>query len=44
MATGNSFAAPHIAGLVTRIVGAHPGVTPAEVKTVLRALADNAER
>jgi subtilisin family serine protease len=43
VATGNSFAAPHIAGLVTRIVGAHPGVTPAEVKTVLRALADNAE-
>jgi hypothetical protein len=33
-----------IAGLVTRIVGAHSGVTPAEVKTVLRALADNAER
>ena len=40
-ATGNSFAAPHIAGLVTRIVGEHPGITPAEVKTLLRALADN---
>ena len=33
MATGNSFAAPHIAGLVARIVGAHPGITPAEVKS-----------
>jgi len=41
VATGNSFAAPHIAGLVARIVGEHPGITPAEVKTLLRALADN---
>jgi subtilisin family serine protease len=41
VATGNSFAAPHIAGLVTRIVAQHPGITPAEVKTLLRALADN---
>jgi subtilisin len=42
VATGNSFAAPHIAGLVARIVGTHPGITPAEVKAILRALADNA--
>jgi subtilisin len=42
VATGNSFAAPHIAGLVVRILARHPGITPAEVKTVLRALADNA--
>jgi subtilisin family serine protease len=41
VATGNSFAAPHIAGLVARIVAEHPGITPAEVKTLLRALADN---
>ena len=41
VATGNSFAAPHIAGLVARIVGEHPGITPVEVKTLLRALADN---
>ena len=41
VATGNSFAAPHIAGLLARIVGAHPGITPAEAKTLLRALADN---
>ena len=42
VATGNSLAAPHIAGLVARIVGTHPGITPVEVKTILRALADNA--
>jgi hypothetical protein len=41
-ATGNSFAAPHIAGLVTRILGKHSGLTPSEVKTVLRATASNA--
>jgi subtilisin family serine protease len=41
-ATGNSFAAPHIAGLVARILGKHPGLTPYEMKTVLLALADNA--
>ncbi|MDP9183722.1 MAG: S8 family serine peptidase [Actinomycetota bacterium] len=41
-ATGNSFAAPHIAGLVVRILGKHPGLTPFQLKTVLHALADNA--
>lgn len=40
--TGNSFAAPHIAGLIARILSKHPGLTPFEVKTVLRAVADNA--
>jgi subtilisin len=40
--TGNSFAAPHIAGLVTRILGKHPGLTPFQVKTILSALASNA--
>ena len=38
-ATGNSFAAPHISGIVTRILGKHPQLTPFHVKTVLRALA-----
>jgi subtilisin family serine protease len=42
MATGNSFAAPHIAGLLARIVGRHRPITTSEAKTVLRALADNA--
>jgi len=41
-ATGNSFAAPHIAGLIARILGKHPGLTPFQMKTVLMALADNA--
>jgi subtilisin family serine protease len=42
-ATGNSFAAPHIAGLVTLVLSKHPGMTPFQMKTVLAALADNAE-
>jgi subtilisin family serine protease len=41
LATGNSFAAPHVTGLVTRILGKHRGLTPFEVKTILRAVADN---
>lgn len=41
-ATGNSFAAPHVSGLVARILGKHPGLTPFQVKTVLQACADNA--
>lgn len=40
--TGNSFAAPHIAGLVAKILGKHPGLTPFQVKTILRATAQNA--
>lgn len=40
-ATGNSFAAPHITGIVTRIRGKHPDSTPFQVKTILRALSAN---
>jgi subtilisin family serine protease len=40
--TGNSFAAPHIAGYATRIRAAHPGITPFETKALLAATADNA--
>lgn len=39
--TGNSFAAPHIAGLVALIRAKHPGLTPFQVKTVLLACASN---
>jgi subtilisin family serine protease len=42
VATGNSFAAPVIAGYAARILGKHPGLTPFQVKTVLQATADNA--
>jgi len=38
-ATGNSFAAPHIAGYAARIRAAHPGATPFEIKTILAATA-----
>lgn len=41
-ATGNSFASPHIAGLVAKILGKHPGLTPFQVKTILHATASNA--
>lgn len=38
-ATGNSFAAPRVAGMVALMKSKHPSLTPFEVKTVLRALA-----
>jgi subtilisin family serine protease len=43
-ATGNSFAAPHITGLVARLLAKHPGLTVFQVKTILRALASNVLR
>ena len=42
--TGNSFAAPHIAGQVARIRAKHPGLAPFQVKTILRATARNLRR
>jgi subtilisin family serine protease len=42
--TGNSFAAPHIAGIVTLIRAKHPELTPFQVKTVLWACAANVHR
>jgi subtilisin len=39
--TGNSFAAPHIAGIATRIRAAHPGISPFETKAILAATADD---
>jgi len=41
VATGNSFAAPHIAGIVALILAKHPGLSPFELKAVLAAVADN---
>jgi subtilisin len=43
VATGNSFAAPHIAGYAARIRATHPGASPFEVKTILAATADGAQ-
>ncbi len=39
--TGNSFAAPHIAGIVALIRGKHPELNPFQIKTVLYACASN---
>ena len=44
VATGNSFAAPHVAGMVALILAKHPGLTPFEVKAILAAVADNPRR
>lgn len=42
-ATGNSFAAPHISGLVTLLLSKHPGLTLFQIKTILKALAGNTQ-
>lgn len=41
ISTGNSFAAPHIAGIVTLIRAKHPELTPFQIKSVLWACAAN---
>jgi subtilisin len=41
ISTGNSFAAPHIAGIVALIRARHPELTPFQIKTVLYACAAN---
>lgn len=40
--SGNSFAAPHVAGLVAAMRSKHPWLTPFQVKAVLQAMASNA--
>lgn len=42
--TGNSFAAPHITGIVALIRARHPELTPFQVKTVLMACSANMQR
>jgi subtilisin family serine protease len=42
--TGNSYAAPHLSGIIARILSVHPGLTVFQIKTVLRALAANLNR
>lgn len=39
--TGNSYAAPHIAGIAARILSKHPQLRPFQVKAVLHACAAN---
>jgi subtilisin len=41
VATGNSFAAPHVAAFAALTLGKHRGLAPFEVKAVLAAVADN---
>jgi subtilisin len=42
--SGNSLSAPHITGIVARILAKHPGMSVFQIKTVLRALAANVAR
>jgi len=42
--TGNSYAAPHISGIVALIRSKHPDLLPFQVKSVLYALAANVKR
>lgn len=42
VASGNSFAAPHVAAMAALILAKHPGLTPYQVKAVLQAVSDNA--
>jgi subtilisin family serine protease len=39
--TGNSFAAPHIAGIAALVLGRHPELTPFQLKSVLYLTATN---
>lgn len=39
--SGNSFATPHVAGFVARLLGKHPHLPVGEIKHVLAALSDN---
>ena len=41
VATGNSFAAPHVAGMAALLLAKHPELTPFQVKAVLQAVSDN---
>lgn len=43
-ASGNSFAAPHVTGMIARILGKHADLTVFQVKLILRALAANLVR
>ena len=43
--TGNSFACPHIVGVIARLLERHPGLTPFQVKSALYAIArENQQR
>jgi subtilisin len=44
ISTGNSFAAPHITGLIALMRAKHPHLTPFQVKTILLACASNMQR
>lgn len=44
VATGNSFAAPHVTAMAALVLAKHPRLAPYQVKAVLQAVSDNVER
>lgn len=42
--TANSYASPHMTGVVAQILAKHPGLTVFQLKTILRELAANVDR
>jgi subtilisin len=44
VASGNSFAAPHVAGMVALVLAKHPDLTPFQVKSLLQAVSRNAQQ
>ena len=42
--SGNSFATAHMSGICALILAKHPGLTPFELKSVLRLTAANARK
>ena len=43
VASGNSLSAAIVTGHLARVVGAHPGITPWQARTVLASVAANAD-
>jgi subtilisin family serine protease len=41
VATGNSFAAPHVTAMAALVLAKHPALTPFETKAILAGIADN---
>jgi subtilisin len=42
--TGNSFACPHIAGIIALLIEAYPNLTPFQVKTILYTIAERNQK
>lgn len=41
VSTGNSYASPHVVGLIAKMLSVHPQLTPTEVKAILKTISHN---